>query len=195
MKKKKKSKNWIIGATRKSVFRIDNKSGELKVLRDNLSVQSVKKFNDIIFFTTNSRKLISYQMDSGTWNDCFEHNERISAFMPISHENWLIGDIKGNVVFRKNNSIKIFSRLDDTMIRQIFASNQYFVVLSYNDQFHFINIKSGEISQIYRHTSRITSNVIISEEEIYFGDTSGSIIKFNLTDKSVRRLAMLINLK
>jgi WD40 repeat protein len=183
------SKNWIIGATRKSVFRIDNKTGELKVLRDNLSVQSAEKFDDIIFFTTNSRKVISYRMDSGIWNDCFEHNETISAFMPISHENWLFGDIKGNVVFKKNNEIKIFSRLDDLMIRQIFISNQYFVILSYNDQFHFINIKSGEISHTYRHTSRITSNVIISEEKIYFGDTSGSIIKFNLIDKSVREIS------
>jgi len=176
------SKNWIIGANRKSVFRIDINTGELKMLRDDLSLQSARKYNNTLYIVTDGGTILRLRYDYGTWENCYRNQETLVAFLPTSEDNWIAGDVKGNVVLKKGNLVRILNRLDEMMIRQIFISSDYYVILSYGDRFHFLNRDTGDLEHTYQHPSRITGNLITSDENLLFGDVSGSIARFNTSE-------------
>jgi WD40 repeat protein len=179
----------IIGITRKAIFRIGIKTSERKVIRDNFSIQLVQRSINDIYFALSDGTITQYQIDTGIWIDIFKHRVTISAMFPITKEILIIGDAEGNVVYKKNKEIKTYNRLAQQRIRQIFANSQNYVILDYNDQFYFIHKESEKLDHTYRHSSRITSNLVISEEYIWFGDASGNIGRLNLKSKKIEEIS------
>jgi WD40 repeat protein len=178
----------IIGVNRKNVFSI-NTTGERKVLKDKLSIRLVDRLNNNLYFPLNNGTVSKYQKDSGSWVDLFHNKDVVSAILPLSEDDWVIGDIKGNIVYKKNNEIKSYSRLSEFRIWQILTSNNYLVILDDNNQFYFIHKVSGKIDHTFKHYARLTSNVIVLNEDICFGDALGNITKLNLTDNTLQEIS------
>jgi WD40 repeat protein len=179
-------KNLIIGATRKTIFSISTISGEKKVIKDNLSIQLIHLINSTLFVSLQDASVLSFNLDTGEWSVFFRNMEVVTAFTIISANNWIIGDWKGNVLINGMNNLRSYDRLSRLKIKQILHNDLYFIVLGYDDQFHFINFFSGQIEFRYKHPVRITSNVIFIDENIFFGDMKGDIGIYNVSQKSIK---------
>ena len=179
-------KNLIIGVTRKKVYSINTISGEKKVLKDKLSIQFVHLINNTLFISLQDTSVLSYNLDTGVWAVFIQNIEVVTALLFISNENWIIGDWKGNVFIKGKNEIKSYNRLSVLKIKQILHSDLYFIVLGFDDCFHFINKESGQIDFMFKHSVRIGSNVIMREESIYFGDIKGNLGIFSVSQRSLK---------
>jgi len=179
-------KNLIIGATRKAIYSINTISGEKKVIKDKLSIQLIHLINNTLFVSLQNASVLTYDLDTEKWSVFFQNIEVVTAIIYISTDNWMIGDWKGNVFIKGKNEVKPYSRLSALKIKQILYSDLYFVVLGYDDQFHFINIFSGQIDFSYKHPARITSNLIFNNENIFFGDIKGDIGIYNVSQRFLK---------
>ncbi len=179
-------KNLIIGVTRKKVYTINTISGEKKVIKDKLSIQFVHLIKNILFISLQDASVLCYNMDTDEWSVFFQNIEMVTAFTYVSANSWIIGDLKGNVIIKRMNNIRSFDKLSSLKIKQIFNNDLYFVVLGYDDQFHFINIHTSQIDFRYKHPARITSNVIFNGETIFFGDMKGDIGFFNVSQRLLK---------
>ncbi len=175
----------LLCVNRKQVYSIHTLNGERTILKDRLSVQISVKAGNLLFIALQDGSIIAYDSEEGKWELYFQHNELITAMLPLPDNAMLMGDWTGDVLLYKNGKVSRYKSNIELKIKMILEIRDYNLVLGYDDRFLLIDKTTGSIVHTFKYEHRITSNVLAEDDHIYFGDALGNIVSFNTTNNSI----------
>jgi WD40 repeat protein len=161
---------------RKSLIEFDAESGQQNIIKEKLAVQHSELTQDVLYLCIQDGGVFEYHLSSRSWKEFFRHSQMVTAFCMTEEGSCLLGDWKGNLVVVKGGQ-KVFEqnffKQKITTIQKVAVG---YVIYTFTDEFIYFDLEQLEFGPSYSHPKRITTNLLCLENNLCFGDTSGSIV-------------------